>query len=859
MVTGWLSVMVQSTTPEIPMNELGEKEFRIIWNDMIIKLGLGKERSIKRSYSKKQGDLSIEFPWGTKVEVKSADRAENLVGEGLDHVIMSEAAKHVEETWDRFIRPALSDRRGSATFSTCVVGNTLITTEDGMIEIGSLYNGEPVGSYVPYERLVTGFVGSMQKSSKFYVNGFKETIKVTNGLGSILEGTLNHPVWCIRDGVAQWVELQDLHLDDWVATRVGANVFGNNDDTSDFDSTLTHGLQKDFGIELTLNPKMMWFLGYLIGNGHVDFEHNRVSISTAEPEIISFLQKLGFKNYPGPNLENKYNWQITRKIFIEFLKYLGFSNTKSPKKVIPSRLMKCSLESIRYIIAGLFDADGTSHKTKKSVRFDMTSRRLVDQIQFILVNFGIVGRITESWNHPTDKVEVWSKKYTLEITGHFAEKFHDKIGFGLLRKKRNFNTSPNRFYGLPTCSTKFTKLYKKYSKGKGAKGPNLSTNLDYMRTAQFSSYEKVEKFLSILEPYAWDNEDWQYLRKLCDERYYWSKITKLEKSANLTFDLSIPTTHAFISNTMISHNTPQGHDWIYKLWKMGRDPNEPEFESWQFPSWDNPFVYPGGRNDPEILLTERTTPAEIFRQEYAADFTSFSGKVYSEFDEGTHVQEVKFNPLLPNYIGFDWGFAAPMAAVEFQVDAWGKVRIWREHYKTRMRLKDYLEELKNRQQPDGYHLELTFGDCADPEAIASVCEDFSPCVGMPASKFGTLGGTLESGKREGIELVQGFLKSQEVSQDEYGAPIEEPWLVIDHSCVNIINEFNNYRIADAARGKDPREQTYKKDDHALDALRYALMHIFKLGATQPLSSVLDNADMHDLPSSGYFTSGMRFS
>lgn len=306
--------------------------------------------------------------------------------------------------------------------------------------------------------------------------------------------------------------------------------------------------------------------------------------------------------------------------------------------------------------------------------------------------------------------------------------------------------------------------------------------------------------------------------------------------------------------------TPEGQNWVYKIWKMGRDPNEPDFESWQFPSWDNPHIYPLGRNDPEMLLTVRTTSPEVFAQEYAADFTSFAGKIYSEWDESAHVQQVKFNPAWPNYIAFDWGFAAPMAAVEFQVDPWGKVHVWREHYKSRMRLRDYLQELKNRQQPDGYRLDLTFGDAADPEAVVTVSEDFHPCYADPRSKSGSKDGTLQSGWREGVELVQGLLKLQETGEtDEFGAPEYEPFMTVDHSCINLINEFNNYRVADATKGKDPREQNHKKDDHALDALRYGLMHIFKLGATMSLSDVMDLSDMHDLPEGGYFTSGMRFS
>jgi len=65
-----------------PVYSLAEKEFRVIWQDLIINRKLGQDKTIKRAYSPKQGNMWIEFPWGTKLECKSADHSENLVGEG---------------------------------------------------------------------------------------------------------------------------------------------------------------------------------------------------------------------------------------------------------------------------------------------------------------------------------------------------------------------------------------------------------------------------------------------------------------------------------------------------------------------------------------------------------------------------------------------------------------------------------------------------------------------------------------------------------------------------------------------------------------------------------------------------------
>lgn len=97
-----------------PTYPLGEKEFRVIWEDWTMKLGL--RHKLKVSYNPKQGDMSIRFPWNTVLEVKSAEKQDSLVGEGLDGVIMSEAALHKASTWEMYIEPSLSDKRGWAIF-----------------------------------------------------------------------------------------------------------------------------------------------------------------------------------------------------------------------------------------------------------------------------------------------------------------------------------------------------------------------------------------------------------------------------------------------------------------------------------------------------------------------------------------------------------------------------------------------------------------------------------------------------------------------------------------------------------------------------------------------------------------------
>jgi hypothetical protein len=52
-----------------------------------------------------------------------------------------------------------------------------------------------------------------------------------------------------------------------------------------------------------------------------------------------------------------------------------------------------------------------------------------------------------------------------------------------------------------------------------------------------------------------------------------------------------------------------------------------------------------------------------------------------------------------------------------------------------------------------------------------------------------------------------------------------------------------------------REDARQHDNHALDAIRYAFMHIFKLGATARLSDVYNLEDLRTASDSIFDTSG----
>lgn len=85
-------------------------------------------------------------------------------------------------------------------------------------------------------------------------------------------------------------------------------------------------------------------------------------------------------------------------------------------------------------------------------------------------------------------------------------------------------------------------------------------------------------------------------------------------------------------------STPKGKNWFYELYTRGRDPLQPAFESWKFPSSDNPKMTPE-----DLLQARQSLPVDVFNQEYLAEFLENSAGVFRNI--GECIGSVREEPL----------------------------------------------------------------------------------------------------------------------------------------------------------------------------------------------------------------------
>ena len=92
---------------------------RVGWRDIAASAkSFPKEIEPKVSLANMQIDLAN----GGSIAVRSADNPQRLRGEGLDFLVMDEAAFVKPEVWQEVLRPTLTERKGSALFISTPIG-----------------------------------------------------------------------------------------------------------------------------------------------------------------------------------------------------------------------------------------------------------------------------------------------------------------------------------------------------------------------------------------------------------------------------------------------------------------------------------------------------------------------------------------------------------------------------------------------------------------------------------------------------------------------------------------------------------------------------------------------------------------
>jgi|GEM_PF-39927 len=332
------------------------------------------------------------------------------------------------------------DHRILAT-NPCVTGDTLISTENGLVPAEELYEAGVATDVVVDGRLSEETV---KEASSVYRTGEKDVYKLTTDEGYEIRLTEDHRVMTDQG----WTETGSLNEGDTVHIQNRKGKFGN------------HGTAAEGRV-----------LGWLVGDGHLKHGEKRAVLNfyDSDTQISEKFASDVNKVVREPTGNADYEIGVSeisrsddyrgagaleQRIRSERLYEVAENTGLVDEKLrVPDTVMRGSEEMAKGFLRALFSADGSVQGNPEkgvSVRLTSIDARMLKDVQRLLLNFGIFSKLYEE-RHEAGKNELPDGNFgtaeyetqavhDLVISKDSLVRFREEIGFLLEEKNVALDT-----------------------------------------------------------------------------------------------------------------------------------------------------------------------------------------------------------------------------------------------------------------------------------------------------------------------------------------------------------------------------------------------------------------------------------
>lgn len=473
----------------------------------------------------------------------------------------------------------------------CVAGDSLLWTESGLETIEE-HVGNDIDGFSP--KVTNLWQGSRWVETDGH---YREENCATRGIwterGFWVEGTLEHPIKVLTSsGTLEHKKLRDIEPGDTIPIRYGSGKWGTELELPEMHRRQSPCVKEmEFPTEMSLG--LASWLGSIISDGTV---RCRVGFTSGDPECVERFYSLTKELFPDALVQRTDLdvWSSKTVRFGEFLTSLGINNLLSYQKQVPLCIRRAPREFVVAFLRSLYDGDG--YVESAAVKYCTTSLALYQQLQAILLNFGVpvYGRTrVTNYTYKGEK-KAGRRSYVLSIGGaDSVSKFHELIGFTVARKQAQLQKLVDRRVGaqrergnnqamtgaLPLVQRVYDRWSEELSKTQVIAGDNRNISprpLFYLGGTtgetvrrSLSGERKVTRFMvkaflegvdrSPIETGGW--EETNLLRDLLEGGYLDQVKSVHGGESKTVYDVSIPDGHEFWCNGFISHNTVMG-TWL---------------------------------------------------------------------------------------------------------------------------------------------------------------------------------------------------------------------------------------------------------------------------------------------------------
>ncbi|NEP03749.1 MAG: ribonucleoside-triphosphate reductase, adenosylcobalamin-dependent [Okeania sp. SIO2G4] len=401
------------------------------------------------------------------------------------------AKKWFQEHYPNISNDELEHRLARLGLNPCHSGDTLVSTDQGLIPIQDLV-GKQFKALVDLRSV--GLSGVKLTDAIAFATGVKTTYKIMLTNGMQMRCTADHQHFTSRG----WVSTQDLTNDDNIYVQRGAGYFGKG--TISVAQAQMLGWWYGDGYNVRIKAR---------SNGHgrkqdhfaKGFVFNQDEYETANNIVGKAVASITGREYVTTLHKGVYEFRTQSPKLEKFFADLDIVG----KEELPNNFLSQSQEVLIGFLQGIFSADGTVDKDSRRIKLAMVSEKLLQQIQLILSNLGIISTVRLIRKEGYRGVPYTTVDGTEKIS-------LDRGSYGLFISTFNFNLF-QELIGFPQSPSK-----------------NI----------------KAEKWLKKPLP--------NYCESTINSKFT-SKVKKVEEfGEEVVYDLHVPLTNSFIANGCLTHN-----------------------------------------------------------------------------------------------------------------------------------------------------------------------------------------------------------------------------------------------------------------------------------------------------------------
>lgn len=453
-----------------------------------------------------------------------------------------------------------------AAMRYCVLGSTLVVTSKGLEKIEELSPNKQEAHHTS----VLSVNRRVNSASRWFDSGLHPTLKITTRQGLTLQGSYNHPIliWSKNQLSGkpnfEWKLLSEVTTGDiaiidrtpdllWPTELLRLQQYTPKDSNY---RTKIKVLPK------TLDEDLAFILGSLVSEGSIT--KDKIEFCNTDLKWISGFESAWKRVFPNcrlhkfarkPSSYGKKPYmrlEIHSHFVIEFLRNLGLATSKSPRRIIPHTIFKSPKSIVANFLKGYFEGDGSISSSSRMVELSAISKseELINQLQIMLLRFGIVG---------TKRFDKYRQTHKLYLRGLKNYKlFQKEIGFFSARKQEKLQSILARLHkDWPIMdSIPFLRDY-------------ILSNLDYTlawEKRDFLQKHSFDRYMGLTQ-YSPDitstviptirKEALALSRGLIRNNYLFDPIISVEKAGTeKVYSLKVDSNcHSFIGNGFINHNT----------------------------------------------------------------------------------------------------------------------------------------------------------------------------------------------------------------------------------------------------------------------------------------------------------------